>query len=131
MCYVYRHRHICCDCNRIMSSKDGAGWCEKRTWVRPSPFEHAVAHCPEGTRLVHVDYKVMRCVACHFGPPSHEEDCRQQPRRPERQRRRRQGQYDEPPEGSENDEPSDEAPGLLLDFARYVSSVLGGLMPAL
>ncbi|GKT69441.1 LOW QUALITY PROTEIN: hypothetical protein ColTof4_01864 [Colletotrichum tofieldiae] len=108
MCYVYRHRHICCDCNRIMSSKDGAGWCEKRTWVRPSPFEHAVAHCPEGTRLVHVDYKVMRNLGGRNGNGGGDK-------------------YDEPPEGSENDEPSDEAPGLLLDFA----SVLGGLMPAL
>ncbi|TIC95204.1 hypothetical protein CH35J_008719 [Colletotrichum higginsianum] len=54
-----------------MSSKDRDVWCDKRTWVRPSPFEHALPYCPDGLKLVELDYNVVRCVACHFGPPQH------------------------------------------------------------
>ncbi|KZL71769.1 hypothetical protein CI238_02492 [Colletotrichum incanum] len=67
MCYVYRHRHVCCDCNRIMSSKDQTGWCEKRTWIRPSPFEHAVAHCPEGPRGPSTRPAMKKTVVSSFG----------------------------------------------------------------
>ncbi|WQF83032.1 hypothetical protein CDEST_08046 [Colletotrichum destructivum] len=70
MCYVYRHCHVCCDCSVIVSSKDKDVWCDKRTWVRPNPFEHAVPYCPDGLKLVELDDNVVRCVACHFGPSS-------------------------------------------------------------
>ncbi|KAK2024308.1 hypothetical protein LX32DRAFT_705981 [Colletotrichum zoysiae] len=138
MCYIYRHRHVCCDCSRIMSSKDKTGWCEKRTWVRPSPFEHAVPYCPEGTKLVHLDYKVMRCVACHFGPPATTravDTPRQDARLPERRRRQqqrqqqqqqRQDRYDEPTESNADEECETEVPGLLGGIGRYVSQVLTG-----
>ncbi|KAK2018341.1 hypothetical protein LZ32DRAFT_370223 [Colletotrichum eremochloae] len=131
MCYVYRHRHVCCDCNRIMSSQDKTGWSENRIWVRPSPFEHAVPCCPEGTRLVYLDYKVARCVACHFGPLGATravDTPRRDTRSPEQpQRQQRQGQYNEPIESNaDGGEPETETPGLLRGVGRYVGRVLAG-----
>ncbi|KAK1998189.1 hypothetical protein LX36DRAFT_711055 [Colletotrichum falcatum] len=126
MCYVYRHRHICCDCGRIMSSRHSTGWCENRTWVRPGPFEHAVPYCPEGTRLVQLDYRVVRCVACHFGPlgATRAADAPRRDARPPEQRR--QGRQDEPTESDADGESEAEVPGLLRGVGTYVGRVLAG-----
>ncbi|KAK1978168.1 hypothetical protein LZ30DRAFT_562658, partial [Colletotrichum cereale] len=139
MCYLYRHRHVCCDCGRVMSSQDKTGWCERRAWIRPSPFEHAVAYCPEGTKLVHLDYKVMRCVACHFDPPgarhmravdTPRQDTRlreqQQQQQQRQQQRLRQGRHDETLERNGDEESETGAPGLLRGVGRCVGRVLAG-----
>ncbi|EFQ36501.1 uncharacterized protein GLRG_11646 [Colletotrichum graminicola M1.001] len=118
MCYVYRHRHVCCDCSRIMSSKDKTGWCEKRL----NPFGHVVPCCPEGTKLVHLDYKVMRCVACHFGLTRAVDTPWRDTRLPEQ----RQGQHGEPTESDADGGSETEAPGLLSGVGRYVGRVLAG-----
>ncbi|KAK1590908.1 uncharacterized protein LY79DRAFT_553541 [Colletotrichum navitas] len=125
MCYVYRHRHVCCNCSRIMSSQDKTGWCEKRIWVRPSPFEHAVPYCSEGTKLIHLDYKVMRCVDCHFGP-SRLTRAVDTPRQDTRLPEQRQGQHDEQTERDADGGSEAEAPGRLWSVGRYVCRVLAG-----
>ncbi|GJC97336.1 hypothetical protein ColKHC_06162 [Colletotrichum higginsianum] len=112
-----------------MSSKDRDVWCDKRTWVRPSPFEHALPYCPDGLKLVELDYNVVRCVACHFGPPStareadthRHRDNRQQQQQPQRRNQsQNQGQYEEPPPQTGDDsEPDGETPGVLVTVARY------------
>ncbi|TQN68775.1 hypothetical protein CSHISOI_06698 [Colletotrichum shisoi] len=125
-----------------MSSKDRDVWCDRRTWVRPSPFEHAVPYCPNGLKLVELDYNVVRCVACHFGPPRttrevdthrHQDHRRQQRRQQQAQRQSRsqsQGQYEEPPRTGDDSEPDGETPGVLGAIARYVSGFLGEYAPS-
>ncbi|OBR08593.1 hypothetical protein CH63R_07358 [Colletotrichum higginsianum IMI 349063] len=95
-----------------MSSKDRDVWCDKRTWVRPSPFEHALPYCPDGLKLVELDYNVQ-----------------QQPQR--RNQSQNQGQYEEPPPQTGDDsEPDGETPGVLVTVARYVSGFLGDYAPS-